>query len=166
MNNFLKKYWSFITLLGINVIFFVIISFLFDIRFEENDDVMMCLIANGNYSGKPDCHLVFQNALWGYILSSLYGLIASVEWYSLFLFITHIVAITIITSSIIQKWKDNIILLLFFLIGIYTLWSVTIQSFQFTTTSGLICIAGCVLLLNSANNTLWGGGIGPFSRQL
>lgn len=157
MNNFLKKYWSFITLLGINVIFFVIISFLFDIRFEENDDVMMCLIANGNYSGKPDCHLVFQNALWGYILSSLYGLIASVEWYSLFLFITHIVAITIITSSIIQKWKDNIILRLFFLIGIYTLWSVTIQSFQFTTTSGLICIAGCVLLLNSANNTLWGG---------
>ena len=156
MNRFFTKYWLLVTLLGINAIFFTLISIILDFRFEENDDVMMCLIANGNYSGLPDCHLVFQNALLGSLLSSLYRLTTSVEWYSLFLSITHVVAISIITYKIIQRWKDNIILLIFFLIGIYTLWSVTIQSFQFTTTSGLICVAGCMLLCD-ANNALWGG---------
>ena len=36
------------------------------VRFEENDDVVMALIASGKYTGRVDPHLVFSNVLYGY----------------------------------------------------------------------------------------------------
>ena len=165
MNRFLNKYGLLLVLLVANAAFFVLVSLILDIRFEENDDVMMCLIANGNYSGNPDCHLVFQNALWGSLLSTLYSWTTSIEWYSLLLSIVQVIALTIIVNICIQKQKSNRLLLVVALLCMYSIWAVTIQSFQFTTTSALLCIAGCLLLLKSANEAIWGGGIWLFSYQ-
>ena len=49
-------------------------AWLLPLGFEENDDVMMAMIANGSYSGAPDYHLVYINVLYGWVLAGLYSL--------------------------------------------------------------------------------------------
>ncbi len=53
-----NKYGLIALLLVVNAAFFALMAWVMPIRFEENDDVMMCMIANGLYSGSPDAHLV------------------------------------------------------------------------------------------------------------
>lgn len=152
-----NKYLLFILLLIGNMVFFILVAHLLHIRFEENDDIVMCLIANGNYSGTPDSHLVFQNALLGWFLSGLYRLTDAVEWYSILFTIFHVFSISIIAYYIIGRYRTNKLLLTFYLICIYSLWAVTIQSFQFTTTAGILCMAGCVMLTKEAKLPVLGG---------
>ena len=65
-------------ILIINICLFFFFSYFLPIRYEENDDVIMCMIANGIYGGIPDCHLVFMNAILGSLLSSLYKLTSTI----------------------------------------------------------------------------------------
>ena len=57
--------------LAVNVALFAIMAIVLPLGFEENDDVMMCMISNGTYTGTPDCHLVYINVLYGWMLSVL-----------------------------------------------------------------------------------------------
>lgn len=142
--------WESIAILFIaNSLVFLLIALLGDFHFSVNDDVQMAMIANGVLGGHPDCHLVFQNALWGKFLAYLYGLSSSVEWYSLSLVIVHLISSTIIVYFIIKNRKNNT-LLISSLICFYAIWAVTIKAFQFTTTAGLLCIAGCLLMSTQA----------------
>ena len=50
--------------LAANVVFFALAAWLLPMGYEENDDVMMAMIANGTYSGAPDFHLVYINVLY------------------------------------------------------------------------------------------------------
>ena len=70
-----NRYIFCIGVLLFNTLFFTLVAYLLPMRFEENDDVVMCMIANGVYSGSPDCHLVFINAIYGSVLARLYSLI-------------------------------------------------------------------------------------------
>ena len=140
-----------------NIIFFIFIAYVLNIRFEENDDIFMCLIANGNYSGTPDSHLVFQNALWGWFVSSLYQLTDDVEWYSVLFTIIHVLSISIVAYYMIERYRTNKLLLTFNLICLYSLWIVIIQSFQFTTTAGILCAAGCIMLTKEAKTPFFWG---------
>lgn len=164
MNILKNKYLQFLLLLIGNMVLFCIVAQLLHMRFEENDDIFMCLIANGNYSGTPDCHLVFQNALWGWLVSGLYRLTDAIEWYSVVFTIIHVVSMSIIAYYLIARQKNIQLLMTFNLICIYTIWGVLIQSFQFTTTAGILCLAGCVLLTKDANAPVW-GGYWPFSQH-
>ena len=58
--------------LAANVVFFAVMAVVLPLGFEENDDVMMCMIANGSYTGTPDGHLVYINVLYGWALAALY----------------------------------------------------------------------------------------------
>lgn len=137
--------------------FFVLFANLLHMQYEENDDILMCLIANGNFSGVPDYHLVFQNSIWGYFVSSLYRMLPSIEWYTVLFSIIHIGAMSIISYFLIRRHRDNLAFLGCTLICIYAIWMVCIQSFQFTTTAGILSIAGCLLFFG-ANMDKWGVG--------
>ena len=80
-----NKYGLIALLLVVNAAFFALMAWVMPIRFEENDDVMMCMIANGTYSGAPDAHLVFINVLYGWVLTLFYRLIC-IQIYLLMLF--------------------------------------------------------------------------------
>lgn len=157
MNILKNKYLQFSLLLIANIVIFCIVAQLLQMRFEENDDIFMCLIANGNYSGTPDCHLVFQNALWGWLVSGLYRLTDAIEWYSVLFTIIHVVSMSIIAYYMIERYRTNKLLLTFNLICIYSLWIVIIQSFQFTTTAGILCAAGCVMLTKETKAPIFFG---------
>ena len=138
-------------LLIFNAAFFALMAWLLPIHFEENDDVMMCIIANGVYSGSPDGHLVFINAVYGWIIAGLYSLTTSIEWYTLSFCVLHVLAVTGIVY-VVLKMNSCSLLKVAFLVFLYIYWVRIIISFQFTTTAGLLCFSGCLALLKPTKN--------------
>ena len=143
--------------LAANVVFFALAAWILPMGFEENDDVMMAMIANGTYSGAPDFHLVYINVLYGAVLAALYRLTTAVEWYTLSFVVLHIIAMSVLVYSVLTipnraRWERVL-----WLIVLYVLWARIIVALQFTTTAGLVCLAGCMLLLRESKRARWSG---------
>lgn len=145
-------------ILALNIVFFGLMAWTLPLGFEENDDVMMAMIANGTYSGTPDSHLVYINVIYGAVLAFLYNLIASVEWYTLSFAVLHILSMSILVYCVLTtpnraRWEKTL-----WLLALYILWARIIIAFQFTTTAGITALAGCVLLLrNESSKARWSG---------
>ena len=136
---------------------FAVMAWLLPLGFEENDDVMMAMIANGTYSGAPDYHLVYINVLYGWVLAGLYGLTRAIEWYTLSFAVLHVLSMSVLSYCLITmpnraRWEK-----ILWLIILYVLWARIIVALQFTTTAGLVCMAGCVLLLRESKKARWIG---------
>ena len=132
-------------------------AFVLPIGYEENDDVVMCMIANGSYSGTPDAHLVFINVIYGALLAWLYSLTTAIEWYTLAFVVLHVLSMTVIVYCLLTTpnrapWERVIWLLV-----MYVLWARVIVALQFTTTAGMVCLAGCMMLLRGGKLMRWGG---------
>ena len=132
-------------------------AWLLPIGFEENDDVMMCMIANGTYSGVPDFHLVYINVIYGWVLTLLYRLTTAIEWYTLSFAVLQILSMSAIvycvwTTPNRARWER-----ILWLIILYVLWIRIIVALQFTTTAGIVCLAGCMLLLQQSKKARWSG---------
>ncbi|MBO7456239.1 MAG: hypothetical protein J6T71_00255 [Paludibacteraceae bacterium] len=145
--------------LACNIVLFALLAVLLPLGFEENDDVMMCMIANGTYSGMPDFHLVYINVLYGFVLAGLYSLTTAVEWYTLSFAVLHILSMSVLAYCILTtpnraRWEKVLWLLI-----LYVLWARIIIALQFTTTAGLVCLAGCMLLLRESKKARWSGVI-------
>ena len=143
--------------LGVNIAFFALMAAVLPMQFEENDDVVMAMIANGTYSGSPDCHLVYINVIYGAVLAFLYGITKAVEWYTLAFAALHVLSMSVLvycvwTTENRSSWER-----LLWLIVLYVLWARIIVALQFTTTAGLVCLAGCTLLLRESPKARWSG---------
>ena len=143
--------------LMVNIAFFALMAAVLPMHYEENDDVMMCMIANGTYAGVPDYHLVYINVLYGAVLAWLYSLTTAVEWYTLAFAVLHILSMTVLSVSLLRtpnraRWERVL-----WLLALYVLWARIICSLQFTTTAGLVCLAGCVLLMRGTPRSEWTG---------
>ena len=150
------KYLKYIVL-ACNIVYFAVMAALLPMGFEENDDVMMAMIANGTYSGTPDYHLVYINVLYGWVLAALYGLTKAVEWYTLSFAVLHIIAMTCLSYCVLTtpnraRWEKVL-----WLIVLYVLWTRIIVALQFTTTAGLVCVAGAMMLLRESKKARWTG---------
>ena len=143
--------------LACNIAFFAVMAALLPMGFEENDDVMMAMIANGTYSGVPDFHLVYINVLYGWVLTLLYSLTTAIEWYTLAFAALHVLSLSILAYCVLTtpnraKWERVL-----WLIVLYVLWARIIVALQFTTTAGLVTLAGCMLLLRESAKARWTG---------
>lgn len=144
-------------IVAVNIVFFALLAAVLPMGFEENDDVMMAMIANGTYSGTPDCHLVYINVIYGYALTLLYGLTTAVEWYTLSFAVLQILSMSVIAYCVLSKenrarWEK-----ILWLVILYVLWARIIIALQFTTTAGIVCLAGCMLLLRHSPKARWTG---------
>lgn len=136
-----------VTLILICSIFFI------PSRYEENDDVIMSWIASGFISGEPSMFLIFSNIIIGYVLKFFYQVSPETPWYSLYLYFFHWFALTIFViysrNFLPEKlrfsfWASVIFLEYYFLTNL-----------QFTTTAGMVGIAGVILLVKSSNTDYW-----------
>lgn len=142
---------------ALNTLFFAVMAWLLPLGFEENDDVMMAMIANGSYSGVPDYHLVYINALYGFVLAGLYSMTRAVEWYTLSFAVLHVLSMSVLGYCLLTtpnraRWERIV-----WLVILYVLWARIIVALQFTTTAGLVCLAGCVLLMRESRKARWSG---------
>ena len=146
--------------LVVNVVIFAILAMMLPLGFEENDDVMMAMIANGSYSGTPDYHLVYINVIYGAILAGLYTWTNMVEWYTLSFAVLHILSMSILVYCVLtipnrSKWERVL-----WIFALYVLWARIIIAFQFTTTAGITALAGCTLLLRKESSVArWSGAV-------
>jgi len=164
--NIFGKKWFILFLNILNIIYFVLMACLLPIQFEENDDAVMCLIANGSYSGNPDGHLVFINALYGWVLAGFYSLTKAVEWYTLSFCILQVVAMTVIECIVVRDKGLHPLLKGAFLVFMYVIWARIIVAFQFTTTAGLLCFSGCLALLQHSKKWRYMGVAAIFVASL
>lgn len=134
-----------------NIVFFMIAAYLFPIRFEQNDDVIMLLFASGKYSGIPEAHLVFINYVYGLLLKFLYTWNNQIEWYSVLFAFFHIASMSVISWFILNNKKVLRVYKILFLILFYLIEIRFILLFQFTTTAALCAFAGIVLMFYSNN---------------
>lgn len=144
----IKKYKTLIAIIYSVLLIGLALLFL-PIRFEENDDVVMLLLASGNYTGHFESNLVFINPIYGFIVSGLYRLINGVEWYTFLFIALHIISLAIIIHKVIFLKLKIVLkasLILFFSIIELNL----IMYLQFTTVAMILSIAA-VLLLNFEN---------------
>lgn len=144
MTPILKRNTPFILLLFSCGLFFITYM-LFDIRFKENDDVVMALISSGSYSGEPDAHLVFINIIYGYFIKTLYSILPLVEWYTLAFVIINILSVTAIATAILKS-KNKLVVKLIFLIFLYSIFINFTIHLQFTKTAAIAAIAGVILI--------------------
>ena len=143
--------------LGVNIAFFALMAAVLPTQFEENDDIVMAMIANGAYSGSPDCHLVYINVIYGALLAFLYGLTKAVEWYTLAFAALHVVSMSVLVYCILTTENRSPWERWLWIIVLYVLWARIIVALQFTTTAGLVCLAGCMLLLRESKKARWSG---------
>ena len=160
INKILRNRWGLTAVVLVaNIAFFWLMASVLPMHYEENDDVMMCMIANGTYSGVPDYHLFYINVLYGAVLAWLYSWTTAIEWYTLSFAVMHILSMTVLTVSLLRtpnraRWERVL-----WLLALYVLWARIIVALQFTTTAGLLCLAGCVLLMRGTPRSEWTGAV-------
>ena len=143
--------------LACNTVIFAVLAALLPMGFEENDDVVMAMISNGTYSGIPDFHLVYINVLYGWVLTCLYGITKAVEWYTLSFAVLHVLSMSVLSYCVLTTKNRSLWERALWLAVLYVFWARMIVALQFTTTAGLVCLAGCVLLLRESFKARWCG---------
>ena len=136
---------KFIALLVLSAVVFFLINTFYNIRFEENDDHAMALIASGAYSGSPDNHLVFINMLYGSFLNALYFIQPHYEWYTISFIAINILSTALIAWKIIGTKHTKLAKTVFLLFTYCAFFNLTIQ-LQFTRTAAIASVAGVILL--------------------
>jgi len=138
-----------------NVLFFITAALLLPVMFEDNDDTTMVWIANGIYSGTPDCHLVFINSIYGKFLAALYSWVSSIEWYCVLFALWQIISMTVIANFIRHKFNNPKVRYISYTL-FYLFWLLIIVRFQFTTTAAITAFASVLLMYD---RKFIGGGI-------
>ena len=82
--NVLGKFQNLLISCVVTGAYFMIVTFIFDITYELNDDVAIVNILSGRL-GERSCFTYYLSSELGFILSSLYALIPAVPWYGLFI---------------------------------------------------------------------------------
>lgn len=142
LRNFLIKFKRRNLLISLlfSFVFIWLIVLLLPIRFEENDDVVMLLLASGNYTGQFESNLIFINPLFGKIVALLYSISNRIEWYTILFVIFHWASLGIITYKLLELKIPN-----FVKITLIVFFSVVCANFlmylQFTTVALFLCIA-------------------------
>lgn len=75
-------------------------------KFGKNDDVGISQIANGGFSGKPSEHVVFVNALLGFVLKWLYTVTQTVQWYPVLIICSLVFSISVFFDILIRYFEE------------------------------------------------------------
>lgn len=150
-----KKY-SFFVFFCISIIIFIFLNYIYCIRYEENDDLVMLLIASGKYTGTPDAHLIFMNFTYGYFLNILYKIYSGIEWYTISLVFVNVLSVSVI-SNLIHRTVDKTIFKMFLWFFMFSVFLYISCLLQFTKTAAIASIAGVCLIYNIENKQKYKG---------
>lgn len=150
-----------LVLFFINVAIVLLACVILPVHFETVDDVYMCMIADGRYTGTPDPHLVYVSAVYGWILNFLYLHFTNIEWYTVGFLFLIIISYTSINYSIIKYYNISKYLKICFLLVLYLFELRFIQTLQFTCVAGVVCFSGCMLLYSNKGlkSVSWWSGV-------
>lgn len=149
MNAIINKYIKdnlILKTLFLNLSFLVLYVFICNPVFETNDDTGMCNIVSGGY-GNYYSHTIFINLILGKVLSAIMNLFPHIKLYVVFFYIFMFCSFFVITY-IIYKYFSNFALIINSIFLLYFGYECYVQV-QFTKVSGVMSIAGVLLIMNS-----------------
>jgi len=116
-------------------------------HFEEPDDSMIAMIAEGAY-GVRDWHLVYSHGVLGQLYVWLQSVIPVIRWHSVLQYAFIYFAYVSVTY-VISKHKRGLVLSIVAVIAtFYELY----VSLQYTKTSTFVCAAGILLIFEAVRN--------------
>ena len=107
----------------------------------------MAQIVSGLTTGTPSAELIFSNILIGSVLKFLYGLTDRVNWYTLYLFGAHFLALTGLLWAFLRLQPSRTAAILFALLFVEFEVALLLR-LQFTSTAILAAVSGIVLTLS------------------
>ena len=140
-----------IIIFAVSLLFTGVLAFVLFKRFtfilSSNDDVMLKSIASGNYTGKPDAHLIYIMYPLGLIFKILYSLGPGISWYDGFMVGLHLLCFFLITYRMgcVFERLSNKLAGLIITFGIFTIMDVHfVVLHQYTVLAG-VCAATAIL---------------------
>lgn len=113
--------------------------------FGTMDDIVLKSLASGRYTGQPEYQLIYSSPIFGFLLQSLYGMLPNFDWYTFVMFLTQIVAIAAITTSLV-KGQPKAVQLPISAVSFF-IFPKFLFPMQFTGAAILVSMAGMILLL-------------------
>mgnify|MGYP001765342002 FL=1 len=144
-------------ILFIGALFITLAAIVFSVSFENNDDHILYFICSGALSGISSDQLIFSSVWWGKLLTILFKLYPSFNWYTLLLMIIQNISFLTIgyISLGVQKAVKtyHLLLLLFVLLGFML---ICVLKIQFTTIAltAILSVLLCIQFL-SVSTTGW-----------
>lgn len=115
----------------------------------------MQIIASGFISGSPSYHIIFSNIIIGKILQVLYLTNMNVNWYTLYLYLIHLIGSTLLFYILLKRNGNNIYWGFFLFMVFFLFFEVRfLLLLQFTTTAFVIGLAGMLLLLSKEKSSI------------
>ena len=140
-----------IIIFAVSLLFTGALAFVLFKRFtfilSSNDDVMLKSIASGNYTGKPDAHLIYIMYPLGLIFKALYSLGPGISWYDGFMVGLHLLCFFLITYRMGHVFErlSNKLAGLIITFGIFTIMDIHyVVLHQYTVLAG-VCAATAIL---------------------
>lgn len=130
----------------LNLILFGAFFLLTTPGYDTNDDIGMMLIVSGVGSGEPSEYLVFTNILIGKLLKQLYIHNPDFNWYTLYLYLLHFIAMVVVGYSLLLH-KNNRFTLVKFLLLFFFFELTILMRLQFTSTAMVVGISALTLFL-------------------
>lgn len=113
-----------------------------------NDDTGMRSMAIGAYSGTSEAHLNYPSYLWGIIISSLYKIFPSLDWYGILLWGLPIIGLCLLMNQLQAKMPGIRNKILCSLLAVATILLVIggeLMCMQWTVSAALCGISGCFI---------------------
>ena len=146
------KYKYFLALFTIIAI--LLLWFYFPICFDNNDDQAMFAISSGWLSGVPSANVMLSNVLYGKLLSTLFSLNNSINWYTLILQLIFAICWVYLLCYFLFLKKNTLIISVFIsailLLGFIV---AAITRPQFTSVALCCMIAALFTLYQSQHTT-------------
>ncbi len=140
-----------IIIFAVSLLFTGALAFVLFKRFtfilSSNDDVMLKSIASGNYTGKPDAHLIYIMYPLGLIFKALYSLGPGISWYDGFMVGLHLLCFFLIAYRMgcVFERLSNKLAGLVITFGIFTIMDIHyVVLHQYTLLAG-VCAATAIL---------------------
>lgn len=97
-----KKYWNLLIPLGLTLAYFLLTARVFNIRYETNDDAILCNIAAGAY-GADSQHLIFIHVLIGWLMKPLIHLGGQTNWLMLFTTAIGVLSLSVLGKLLLDR---------------------------------------------------------------
>ena len=136
-----KETYTLLYAILLNFVVFCILMILFEPSIKV-DDYYMSQIAYGQVSGMYDIHLLYVNALVGYLIVFLLNIFPNIAWFTVLQAVVLLCAFILITYLFIQNKK------MIWFIGILIMFQYEcLIKMTFTKTTGIALTCGFVFLM-------------------
>ncbi len=129
---------------------FIAIAMSRGIVFDTVDDYNMMMTISGEKTGDPYFQLTFFNSAFGFLMSLLYRITDSVQWYSIVELSFLLAGLSVIGGCLVRITPPNRSVLwptLILAALLATVYLYPVQRMQFTTTAATLGAASCALCL-------------------